>query len=214
MPYLIHSNSSDSGSINREFDPEIDGRLDARLSVGTSITEEQRAAIPRILRIEERRRGGVPAIIGWSIGPFIICERLRDILEELEPGRHDFVPIEVRSLEPGPDEKVFGTYYLIVCPVRLDAVIIEETTFTKGFGREGYERSARIDTDDDGQCVLDQDVIEGHHFWQLPEGFGSTPDHPTYSVAGYFCSDELWRRIRAEKMDGWAAEKKCIAKRR
>lgn len=213
MPYLVGLSVSDGSAVRKQFDPEIARELHAKITLLTSISTEDRAAIPRVLRVSERRRGGIPDVIGWNIGPFIICERLRDILEELEPGRHDFLPIEIRSEDRGVDEKIFGTYYLILCPIRLDAVIIDETSFDKGVGREGYVLSGGgISTLKEGVCALNKMVIEGHHFWQLPSDFGSTSNYPNHSETGYFCSDELWSRFKSEKMDGWTIEKKCVVR--
>ncbi|WLH48398.1 imm11 family protein [Pseudomonas beijingensis] len=209
MPYLIGLTSNPEISIGKVFEPEIDGRLFALITLGLPLTSELRAAIPGILRVTELKGGGIPGILGWGIGPFFICQHLRDILEELEPGRHDFFPIEVRSFRPGADEKIFGTYYLILGLVSVDAVVVEQTTFTKGFGREGYERSARFDHEKSAVCTLDARVIEGHHFWRLPSDFGQTPDHPDRSITGYFCSDELWNRITQEHIEGWDILRKC-----
>lgn len=210
MPYIVHLNSA--SSVSKEFEPEIDGRLKASLS-RRALSSEERAAIPRTLIIGTRGKGAVPAIIGWSVGPFLVCQRLRDLLEELEPGRHDFVPIKINSKTPISGKTDHGIYFLILFPPRLDAVVIDETAFTKGFGREGFEKSAgHIFDDDEKPCVLEGSVIEGHHLWQLPENFGHDPDYPGSGYNAYFCSDELWRRIEAGSLDGWDTKKRCIVK--
>lgn len=108
MPYLIRSTSKPGQSVGKVFDPKIDGQLSALIGLGFPLSTELRAAIPKVLRVTELEDGGVPGIIGWNIGPYVFCQRLHDILEELEPGRHDFFPIEVRSLEQGADEKNMG----------------------------------------------------------------------------------------------------------
>lgn len=210
MPYLIGADSRPGTAFSRTFDPQIEGRLRGMIIMGGDITSEMRASIPRVVRVTELKDGGVPEIIAWDIGPFIVCERLRDILEELEPGRHDFLPVEVRSEARGAQEKSYGTYYLIVGLVSLNAVVIEQTAFTKGFGREGYELSARFDPEDSGPCVLDARVIAGHHFWQLPADYGQTQTHPDRFITGFFCSNELWKRIEAEGMRGLEIRKKCV----
>ncbi|OLF53564.1 hypothetical protein BTN82_16020 [Pseudomonas chlororaphis] len=209
MPYLIGADSSSGSAFGRAFDPRIEGRLRAMIIMGDPLSPESRAAIPRVLRVTERQGGGIPAVIGWDIGPFLVSPRLRDILEELEPGRHDFVPIEVRSETRGPDEVFYGMYYLMVELIGLDAVVIEQTSFIKGVGQEGYEQTARFDPEASGTCALDARVIEGHHFWKLPRDFGKTAKHPDRLVTGYFCSDELWARIEEERLDGWEVQKTC-----
>lgn len=210
MAYLIESTSEPGKVVGQVFDPKIDGRLFALIGLGEQLTPELRDAIPGILRVTEFEEGGIPEIIGWNIGPYVISQRLRDILEELEPGRHDFFPIEVRNFEQGSNEKKYGTYYLIIGLVSLDAVVVEQTAFTKGFGREGYERSARFDCEGSAVCTLDARIIEGHHLWTLPRNFGQTAEHPDRHVTGYFCSDELWNRIEEERITGWEIIKKCV----
>lgn len=210
MPYLIGAASGPGTAFSRAFDPKIEGPLRAMIIMGDPLSPESRASIPKVLRVTERRIGGIPEIIGWDIGPFLFCQRLRDMLEELEPGRHDFLPIEVRSEAQGEGEIFYGTYYLIVELVSLDAVVIEQTSFTKGEGRDGYEQSARFDPETTGACALDARVIQGHHFWKLPRDFGKTPSHPDRLVTGYFCSDELWARIQKEKLQGWEVQKECV----
>ena len=69
-----------------DFEPKIDGRLMAVIAISEP-TPEERDAIPRTLRIGRPKGKELPAILVWLPGPFIVCPRLRDILEELEPGR-------------------------------------------------------------------------------------------------------------------------------
>jgi hypothetical protein len=207
MPYII--GASVTGGVSKDFEPEIDRRLMAVVAISKP-TLEERDAIPRTLRIGRPKGKELSAIFGWMSGPFIVSSRLRDILEELEPGRHDFLPIAVNTEREFQGTTDHGTYYLILSPPRLDAVIVEETDFAKGYGREGFEKSGgTISHLKEHACVLNSEVIEGHHFWQLPEDFGARPENPFSGRTAYFCSDELWRRIRAEKMKGWDIEKVC-----
>jgi hypothetical protein len=211
MPYIISASVTDGSAVSKDFEPEIDGRLMAVIAISTP-TSEERDAIPRTLRIGCPKGKELPAILGWSPGPFIVCPRLHDILEELEPGRHDFLPIAIKTEREFQGKTDHGTYYLILSPPRLDAVIIEQTEFAKGYGRDGFERGGRLSLGKEDPCVLDGRVIEGHHFWQLPRKFGARPENPYSGEIAFFCSDELWRRVRAEKMKGWDIVKKCAVK--
>ena len=115
MPYVIHSSSSDSRSVAKDFDPDITIDYKRQL-VGTfPMTADGQAAIPKRLRVGSPRRGGVPHILGWSMGPWIVSPRVHDIIEELEPGVQHFRPIELRRDR--------GTYFLILPPPTLDAII-------------------------------------------------------------------------------------------
>lgn len=212
MSYLI-SIAAGGSSVSKEFDPPLDFGLKIKIGEGLSLTEEEKMAMPKVLRVTQRSRGGVPAIIGWNIGPFIVCETLKNKLEKLEPGRHRFLPLEIWGMKRSRQNHCYGTYYWIISIPRLDAVVVDETNFSKGLGRVGFELSAgSISHSKDGVCVLNSDVTKGHHLWQLPKGFGSSADYPNQSRSGFFCSDELRDFIKSERMDGWDFVKKCVDK--
>lgn len=141
MPHII-TNAVDGSSVQKDFEPEMDRFLHARLVVREVISQEDIDAIPRTLRISKPMGGGnfVPDIMGWSSGPFIISPSVHGVLEKLEPGRQKYVPIDVVSSVPLGGKMEHGTYYLILPPPWLDAVVIGKTEFIKGFGHEGYEK--------------------------------------------------------------------------
>jgi hypothetical protein len=90
-----------------------------------------------------------------------------------------------------------------VAPPALDAVVIEETGFHRGMGRQGFKASGGwISMSPDTPCVLRSDVIEGHHFWRLSARFNFP----------HVCSDALWQRIKAAGLRGWSADRKCQVK--
>lgn len=62
-------------------------------------------------------------------------------MQTLEPDTHRFLPIDVETMMPGRKSRPFRTYHLLLCPPRVDAVIIEKTEFSKGMGQAGYEAS-------------------------------------------------------------------------
>jgi len=203
MPYVISSSLSDSRSVSKEFEPEIDRRSKGRMIFGDPFTDEEVAALPKTLLVGRPRVGGIPHILGWSIGPFVVSPRVHRIIEELEPGRQCFLPLAVKSKD---DRKIkgktdHGTYYLIMHAPLLDAVVIEKTDFINGFGRAGFEASSRplLSLAKGTSCVLDLSVAAGHHFWQ-----GTEPLRQFY-----FCSDELRDRLKAEKLDGWKFSPRC-----
>jgi hypothetical protein len=159
-----------------------------RQLVGTEpLTQEGRIAIPRQVRVGKPRRGSMPHILGWSVGPWIISERVREIMEDLEPGNQEFMPVDLISEK---HREYIASYFLILPPPSIDAVIRQESEFTSA---DTLRR--------DGRCVLRAEVIRGHHFWR-----GQRPMHLTY-----FCSDKLGDRIMAEKLDGWCFDHRCLA---
>ena len=112
MPYKIKVNTDPACAVSQDFDPEINTDLKLALTFGTSpgpnreFTEPLRsedlaaiAAMPRTLLVGKRRRGGIPHIHGGYTGPWIVSERVREVIEGIEPGVHEFIPIEVRSVD-------------------------------------------------------------------------------------------------------------------
>jgi hypothetical protein len=177
------------GSVYKEFEPEIDGVVMARISGFGPFTQTDIDAVPRVLRIDPPKSGAVPEIIGWNTGPYIVVPQFRDWLEELEPGRHRYIPISVRSDSSIKGKKEHDTYYLIIAPPVIEAVKFEETLFGAGggggggYGRAGYEASSGfLSSHPNAPWVIDRKAIEGHHFWRLPNGRGWQQ----------MCSPELW----------------------
>jgi hypothetical protein len=109
---------------------------------------------------------------------------VRDVLEELEPGVQEFSTIELIRERDGV---AMGTYFLILPPPKLDAIVKEETEFN---GRDALKSH--------GRCMLSGSIIKGHHLWR---------GDPQIMV--YFCSDELHDRLRSAKLDGWDLRHRC-----
>lgn len=214
MSYLLNLSSTPGSSVTKEFDPPLDMTIQVKADCHVPLSPEEAAewVSSRVLRISERRRkGGAPAILGWLTGPFLVCETVRQKLESLAPGSCGFKSFEILGLSEKLREHSYGTYYWVF-PPSLNAVVIEETDFTKGRGREGYGRSAgRISLLPGTRCVIDARIVENRHFWRLPDDFGADPDDTAGAGCGaYFCSDELHDFIKAERLDGWSFDKKCM----
>ena len=185
MPYAVQAPVTDSRSVPKDFDPDI--TMDyMRQLIGTfPMTAEGHAAIPKRLRVGSPRRGGIPHILGWSMGPWIVSPRVHDIIEELEPGIQRFSPIELLTKD---GRKTRATYFLILPPPTIDAIIRDRTEFWGG-------TLLRFP----GRCVLDAAAIRGRHFWRAS---------PPLQL-NYFCSDDLGDRLKAERLDGWDLRHRC-----
>jgi hypothetical protein len=121
-----------------------------------------------------------------------VSAELRDKIEELEPGVHLFVPLQLVGAKK--DRKDYGTYYLLLLTQALDAVLMDGTRFRVGYGLEAAEQ-CKYALYDDGPCVLDGTVIGDRHLWR---GAG-----PGDRWSDYFCSDALADFIRERQMRGW-----------
>lgn len=185
MPYVIHSSNVDSRATSFDFDPKIAMDIKRQLSGALPLTPEGMAAIPNRLRVGKPRRGPIPHILGSSMGPWIVSEEVRDLLEGLEPGIQDFRPVELIS---GKDQSYLKTYYLILLPPIIDAIVKEKTEFVS----PSLLRPR-------GVCVLDEEAIRGRHLWRAERPLQLT----------YFCSDELGDRLKAHKLHGWDLRHRC-----
>lgn len=194
MPFFMDPWPRSADFSMDEFEPRLLVPEQTRpLILGHVLTKAQKDALPRTLRVLDLDKTGVFDVFGWAgNGKWVICRRLRDKIEELEPGVHDFVPIQV----VGPDGRGdFGTYHHLIYSVKLDLFHYDRTRFLKGFGRQAAEASRHILCGDADQfaCVLKANVVEGHHLWR-----GMHQD----SVLGTFCSDELGAFILGEGLRG------------
>jgi hypothetical protein len=196
MPYVISASGADSRSVSKDFDPDITMDFKRQLTGVFPLTAEGRANIPRKLRVGRPKKGGTPHILGWSMGPWIVSPRVRELIEELEPGVQEFSAIELISKD---GKRSLATYFLILPPPQLEAIIKPEIDAVV------REKSMIMDALDPHRvCILDSDVIQGHHLWR-----GQRPVSLTY-----FCSDELGDRLKAEKLDGWDLRRRCTARNR
>ncbi|MCG8562969.1 MAG: hypothetical protein MI824_24475 [Hyphomicrobiales bacterium] len=205
MPYIVEAGGEDDRSVDREFFPEVSRQFQARLCVPNTLTDEDRKSMPHTLLVGKPRRGGVPDVIGWSTGNFIVSQTVRDLIEELEPGIQEFVPLSARSKDgvqiAGKTDH--GTYYLILYPPQLDCVVIEETDFKRGRGYKGFVGNRPpISLWPGNQCTLSASVIVNHHFWRGVEPFEFY----------YFCSDEFHNAFVKKNLEGLCFPLKCKMK--
>ena len=92
--------------------------------------------------------GGVP----------YVSERLRDLIEQFEPGVHQFVPVDLyrpKAKEP------FATHYWFVVCSRIDSVDAEHTTLIK----DGPSGMWMPNEDYTSKRVFSLNAIGHHHIW-------------------------------------------------
>lgn len=196
--------SADGGNVHKEFEPdhELGSNISNRLAGNQPLQERDVEAMPRTLRFVPPKSGNIPEVFSWTTGPYILCPQFRDWLEELEPGRHQFLPLQLRSTRPFKGTMDHGTYYLIVRPPCVEALIAEGTEFANRIvGKAGIKADGSyLLAFGEGACNLDRKAVEGHHFWRLRDGPGWQ----------HMCSADLWRRIREHKYRGLNVNKKCV----
>lgn len=185
MPYVVALSANDDRSVSKEFDPPIAIEHMRQLAGTRQLSTEGLATIPTRLRIGKARQGGIPHILGWSMGPWIVSPRVAELIAQLEPSVQNFRSIAL--VDQNSDRKL-ASYFLILPPPALDAIIVEETDFSSS---ATFRRG--------GLCTLNGAAIRGHHFWR---GVGPL-------TTTYFCSDELHDKLLLEQLDGWAFRHHC-----
>lgn len=104
-------------------------------------------------------------------GRMTVAPEVRDLIEELEPGVHQFIPVEiVRGRGKKPIYRIDGRildhpYYLFNVQIQVDPVWIErsEVQVHSFPGRPDYVYMKRLPTR--GKIVLHRDMVAGHHAW-------------------------------------------------
>ncbi len=131
-------------------------------------------------------------LYGW----YGVNQRVREVIEELEPGIHQFIPTTVlkKNGEPFNDD----TYYILnICQI-VDAIIIEESDVYKKEGKDFYtgEYHYRLLPDPTLTFFMiqfDKELVAGKHLWR---GKNHLPTRT-------FCSDELIERFNKEGFKKW-----------
>jgi hypothetical protein len=205
MPYVVTAELREDRIVAVEGTLEFCRAFYFPIGRGEPLTPELLALRPDPLyvRMKGTNRRSLPAIFDGSVSVWIVRNDVRQIIENLEPGVHTFVPLNLKVRGSARD---CGQFYLLWIGQAIDAVVIDETDFRDGRGRVGFE--GRISfipgpaavLSPFGDTVLDGSLIEGRHLWRGARGkLGQSV--PFSRV--YFCSDALATRIEAAKLRGW-----------
>jgi len=197
MPYLIMGTNSSTRIVVTERTTEFYFKYYVPISRGDPLTPELLSLTPDPYYVEPPERGHMPAIFGENLGVWTISEDVKTAIEELEPGVHKFIPV---NLAVRNKNKKYGKYYLFWVGQIIDSVVINETQFRDGFGREGYAKSPVI-TVLTGSIVLDPQKIASHHFWR--NRFIKNVSGREVFYDDYFCSEELKRSLERMRAEGW-----------
>ena len=129
-------------------------------------------------------------------GMLSVCPEVREVIEEIEPGVHEFFPVHIRPKTPSKvllrrDKRpLAGPYYLLNIQTALDAVCVERSevdvehttsglTFVRRRGRRG-------------KVVLYKDKVSGHHLWR----------GDTHLMLDRFFSDVFTKQIEVGRFNG------------
>lgn len=167
------------------------------LSRGEPLTPDLLALTPNPVLIEPPEKGGMPDMFGRKTGNWFVSEKVRAIIENLEPDIHTFIPVNLRS---AIDDGDLGVYYILVIGQSVDAVVIDETSFRDGPGRAGFKKAPVLNTLV-GDIVLDGRLISGRHLWRGGKTKLGGQGDPFWDYQ--FCSDDLASILKEAHLEGW-----------
>ncbi len=186
---LIMGNIASTRIVVTERTTEFYFAYFAPMARGEPLTPELLAMTPDPYFVKPPRSGGMPEIFGENLGVWTVKKNVKNIIEELEPGVHTFIPINLRVRGT---EKDFGQYYLLYVGQVIDAVVIDETDFRDGHGRAGFEKASILNRLV-GDTVLDGELIAGRHLWRGGVGRIFPQKSDPFDK----------RRLKAGKVEGW-----------
>src|SRR5262245_59151390 len=181
MPYFMTNRPNAGRLAHPAFDTLVFDRFWRPVIAGSTLTKAIEST-PNPLRIV--RRGKLRDIFGTE-GAWIVRREVKEIIEELEPGTHGFIPVTVKEDRSNKD---LGEFFIIHITQALDAVVIEETNFAEGRGHLGFAKSKSCISHLIFEVTLDGDRVAGLHLWRGARGVLGT--YTPFSNA-FFCSDAL-----------------------
>ena len=166
-----------------EVDPIAKSHKSGRMNEGYAVDPE---TVPSKFQWGDKRKA-VPDFIVYNATP-IVSPRVKEIVEEFEPGAHQFIPIDLYHRKASES---FATHYWFVICKMIDTIDEEKTTYelirnknTEGLGQ--YRTSIG-----GGILINNKAKIGAHHCWR-----------EKYVSRWWHMSDELVDRLDNEGMTG------------
>jgi hypothetical protein len=139
----------------------------------------------------------VPDILPW----FAVSPRFRDLVEQFEPGVHQFVPVDIYKERAGAPVATY--YWFIVCQ-RIDSVDREHTTFAWKAPKDEPEAGHWAEYIRDpmtrdfiavpnARLVFNNLQVAGHHIWNDPH---------ILTFGDRLCSDAFGKAALAANFSG------------
>jgi hypothetical protein len=133
----------------------------------------------------------------------VVCDRFRGLVEQFEPGVHQFVPVEIYKSKKGDP---VATYYWFIVGQRLDSVDRERTTFmwkapaddpAAGYWSDRHfdPQTSRMVQMDNAKLIFSNTQVSNHQIWNDPHVMGGER----------LCSDAFAEALKASGMLGVAA---------
>lgn len=201
MAYIIHGMfgkseigySEDDYKVLRAFFDRTDAYpgtiISASWVTGTWIPPE---VVPRRVRLVRAKR-----MYDWMLlrnGGNLVSSRLRDAVEELDPGRHQFFPVVA---EDKNGVAVPGDFFIFNVVGRIEAIIEDRSNFNTS-GRGDVENWGYVRRVGPWQCALDAAVIGDRACWIEHRYSGR-----------WFISDRLAALLKKRKLNSYRLDYHC-----
>ncbi|WP_424932473.1 imm11 family protein [Amaricoccus macauensis] len=147
------------------------------------------ATVPRIAQAQRGKR--MPDVCPMP-GLNAVSSRFRDLVEELEPGVHQFFEIEFREQDGIP---IPGQYYTFNCPRRIDTILVNES----GLGWKEARNGMPTPNTPRRQFCISSNASGGAHIWC--ENFKR--------VAGIMVSDQFAAEVKKRELTGLEVKATC-----
>jgi len=151
--------------------------------------------LPKKVLWAKRSKSPLPDVLPW----FTVSSRFKELVEQFEPGVHQFVPVDIYHSKNG---EPVATYYWFIVGQRLDSVDRERTTFVFQEGQIGLWSDSIANTETwqftkipNAKLVFSHALIGDHHIWNDPHVMGGER----------LCSDAFAKAMIASGMTGVAA---------
>jgi uncharacterized protein DUF1629 len=150
---------------------------------GNRITVE---GFPRALKIRSAHKT-LPDFFLLS-GKYAISDRMKDVLEKLEPGVHQYIPVILQKKSGEPFE---GEFFVLHPCSAVDAIVPEQSDVsfhTTPAGRKTL-RLKKVRP----KLTVQKDKIKDRHFWTGDESFSRI----------FFSSDAFFDEVQKAKLKGF-----------
>ncbi|MEQ1672515.1 MAG: DUF1629 domain-containing protein [Hyphomicrobium sp.] len=240
MPYLLHHdyyNCAMHGTWEEPQESEDSTKEKLRveffrpLKYGQPLSPRALAMLPTPYRIGGPKGKPVPDIFGNDLGPWHVSDRVKDIIEDLEPGVHTFIPINAikvvventtdadlyaaGDLTKGKQEAISPRnrkYFILHVQRVVKAVVLDETDYAGTTTAEQVRQTGSGTISKLGKCTLYASAIKGHHLWRGGIAtYGRLRGAEEAFWNQFFASDELVSRLKEIGAQGWEYQQ-CVVK--
>ncbi|MET1412187.1 DUF1629 domain-containing protein [Roseibium sp. HPY-6] len=150
---------------------------------GTRLAVE---GFPRSLKIKSAHKA-LPDFFLLS-GKYAVSSNTKDILDEFEPGKHQFIPVDLFRKNGEPFE---GDFFVLHVRSAVDAIVPEESDVYTDTTDNGYRflQIAKVRPN----LTVRRNATIHRHFWTGDKNFSNL----------FFCSDEFFKRVKSAKLKGF-----------